>query len=125
MLKELSTIEIIKRLLDLVTITVPPALPAAMSIGVMFALRRLKKNKIYCISPPRVNLAGKVSKIVFDKTGTLTEEGLNVAGHRVMKSNYVFHPMVGHTSQLFEAEDTFWSSTEVYDVLRDWLSAPA
>ena len=67
---------IIDRSLDLVTITVPPALPAAMTIGTVFAINRLKSQKIYCISPPRVNVSGRVQLMVFDKTGTLTEDGL-------------------------------------------------
>lgn len=114
-----TTGEVIRRFFDLITITVPPALPAAMSMGVMFALRRLKRNQVYCISPPRVNLAGKISRIVFDKTGTLTEEGLNVSGHRVMKTNYVFYPIVENTKQLFEKEELFWSSSEIYEKIKD------
>jgi cation-transporting P-type ATPase 13A2 len=55
---------------------VPPALPAAMTVGTVFAINRLKKKKIFCISPPRVNVAGRVNLMVFDKTGTLTEDGL-------------------------------------------------
>jgi len=73
----------VKKCLDLITITVPPALPAAMSIGTSFALSRLKKKQIFCISPPRVNMAGKITVYCFDKTGTLTEEGLSVYGYRV------------------------------------------
>lgn len=68
--------------LDLITITVPPALPAAMSCGMIFAINRLKRIKIFCISPPRINVAGSVETFVFDKTGTLTEEGLSVLGFR-------------------------------------------
>ncbi len=66
----------IDRCLNLITITVPPALPAAMTAGTVFALGRLRKQKIFCISPPRVNVAGRVNMMVFDKTGTLTEDGL-------------------------------------------------
>ena len=47
-----------------------------MTVGIIFAINRLKKKKIYCISPPRVNIAGRVNIMVFDKTGTLTEDGL-------------------------------------------------
>jgi P-type E1-E2 ATPase len=47
-----------------------------MTVGIVFAIGRLKKQKIYCISPPRVNIAGRVNLMVFDKTGTLTEDGL-------------------------------------------------
>lgn len=68
--------EIVDRSLDLITITVPPALPAAMTVGTVLALSRLKKKKIFCISPPRVNISGRVNLMVFDKTGTLTEDGL-------------------------------------------------
>ena len=73
---------LIDRTLDLLTVTVPPALPAAMSCGIVFAISRLKKQDIFCISPPRVNMAGQIQNFVFDKTGTLTEEGLSVLGFR-------------------------------------------
>lgn len=72
----ISTFGIVDRSLDLVTITVPPALPAAMTAGTAFAISRLRKRKIFCISPPRVNVSGRVNLMVFDKTGTLTEDGL-------------------------------------------------
>ncbi len=39
-------------------------------------------NEIFCISPPKVNIAGKVTVMCFDKTGTLTEEGLDLYGFR-------------------------------------------
>ena len=71
---------VIIKALDLVTIAVPPALPAAIGIGVVFALSRLKECKIFWISPPWINAAGRVKSIVFDKTGTLTEDSLRFAG---------------------------------------------
>lgn len=74
---------IIVRALDVITIAVPPALPATLSIGTSFALARLKKKKIFCISPQRVNVGGKLDIMCFDKTGTLTEEGLDVLGVQV------------------------------------------
>ena len=73
---------IIIRALDLITIIVPPALPATLTIGTSFALSRLRKRQIFCISPNRVNVAGTVDVMCFDKTGTLTEEGLDVLGAR-------------------------------------------
>jgi cation-transporting ATPase 13A2 len=77
MLKQgLQVANIVDRSLDLITIAVPPALPAAMTAGTAFAINRLKKKKIFCISPPRVNVSGRVNLMVFDKTGTLTEDGL-------------------------------------------------
>ncbi|KAH3744076.1 HAD ATPase, P-type, family IC [Pelomyxa schiedti] len=66
--------------LDLITIIVPPALPLALTIGTINAVGRLKSRNVYCISPKRVNEAGKVQLMTFDKTGTLTEEGLEVVG---------------------------------------------
>ncbi|NXI86770.1 AT132 ATPase, partial [Rhipidura dahli] len=72
--------QIIIRALDLVTVIVPPALPAAMTVGTIYAQNRLKQQGIFCISPPRINLGGKLRLVCFDKTGTLTEEGLDVWG---------------------------------------------
>lgn len=77
---------IIVRALDLITIVVPPALPATLTIGTNFALARLKKKRIFCISPQRVNVGGKLDIMCFDKTGTLTEDGLDVLGIRVVSS---------------------------------------
>uniref|UniRef100_A0AAQ5YZW8 Cation-transporting P-type ATPase N-terminal domain-containing protein n=1 Tax=Amphiprion ocellaris TaxID=80972 RepID=A0AAQ5YZW8_AMPOC len=73
-------LELIIRSLDIVTIAVPPALPAAITTGTIYAQRRLKSQGIFCISPPRINICGKLSVFCFDKTGTLTEEGLDVWG---------------------------------------------
>ena len=75
---------LIKKCLDLITITVPPALPACLSIGSSFALSRLRKKGIFCISPQKINVAGKVNIMCFDKTGTLTDEGLSIHGFRVI-----------------------------------------
>lgn len=59
--------QIIIRALDLVTVIVPPALPAAMTVGTIYAQNRLKKRGIFCISPPRINLCGKIRLVCFDK----------------------------------------------------------
>uniref|UniRef100_A0A8V5H6P0 Cation-transporting ATPase n=1 Tax=Melopsittacus undulatus TaxID=13146 RepID=A0A8V5H6P0_MELUD len=59
--------QIIIRALDLVTVIVPPALPAAMTVGTIYAQNRLKKQGIFCISPPRINLCGKIRLVCFDK----------------------------------------------------------
>ncbi|KAJ3333841.1 hypothetical protein HDU76_002562 [Blyttiomyces sp. JEL0837] len=74
--------DIVVRALDLITIVVPPALPATMAVGISFSINRLRKMGIYCISPPRVNIGGKLEVMCFDKTGTLTEEGLDLLGFR-------------------------------------------
>ena len=45
--------ETVIRAFDVITIVVPPALPAALTVGTVYALQRLKKQQIYCISPQR------------------------------------------------------------------------
>ncbi|XP_026005469.1 probable cation-transporting ATPase 13A3 isoform X3 [Astatotilapia calliptera] len=75
--------------LDIVTITVPPALPAAMTAGIVYAQRRLKRVGIFCISPQRINMCGQLNVVCFDKTGTLTEDGLDLwAIHRAEDGSF-------------------------------------
>ncbi|XP_067322244.1 probable cation-transporting ATPase 13A5 [Anolis sagrei] len=64
----------------LLTVAVPPAIPAALTTGIVYAQRRLKKKKIFCISPQRINICGQINMVCFDKTGTLTEDGLDLWG---------------------------------------------
>ena len=71
----------------MITVVVPPALPATLSIGTSFAISRLRKVGIFCISPSRVNVSGKVNVCCFDKTGTLTEDGLDILGVRALERN--------------------------------------
>jgi len=59
---------IVLRALDLITIVVPPSLPLALTVGINFALVWLKHEKIFCIAPSRINMAGKVRLMCFDKT---------------------------------------------------------
>uniref|UniRef100_T1IVD7 Cation-transporting ATPase n=1 Tax=Strigamia maritima TaxID=126957 RepID=T1IVD7_STRMM len=66
--------------LDLITIVVPPALPAAMTVGTAYAQARLRKSNIYCIIPSAINISGCINCVCFDKTGTLTEDGLDMWG---------------------------------------------
>ena len=91
---------ILVRALDLITIVVPPALPATLTIGTNFALQRLRNKQIFCISPQRVNVGGKLDVVCFDKTGTLTEDGLDVLGVRV-----VSRPANRFTDILTQASD--------------------
>ncbi|CAG2057571.1 unnamed protein product, partial [Timema podura] len=74
----LSTIAL--EALDLITIVVPPALPAAMTVGRFYAQSRLETKGIYCISPRTINVSGSIDCVCFDKTGTLTEDGLDMWG---------------------------------------------
>ncbi|XP_066981982.1 polyamine-transporting ATPase 13A2-like [Macrobrachium rosenbergii] len=52
---------------DIVTIVNLPALPAAMTVGTYYAQSRLRKKGIFCISPPRINVSGKLKLVCFDK----------------------------------------------------------
>ncbi|KAH9492498.1 hypothetical protein Btru_025992, partial [Bulinus truncatus] len=91
--------EIVIRTLDLITIIIPPALPAALAVGMVFSQRRLKFKNIYCISPRSLNVCGTIDAVCFDKTGTLTEDGLNMHGVvRVEKNRFV--PIIKDTTQL-------------------------
>lgn len=90
---------IVIRALDLITVVVPPALPATMSIGISFAINRLRKQGIFCISPNRVIIGGKVDVFCFDKTGTLTADGLDVLGTRTVDLK------AGRFSELHETVD--------------------
>ena len=84
---DLSNHELSMRFLDLFTTAVPPALPACLSIGITYSLRRLKEKNIFCLDRDRINIAGGVNMIVFDKTGTLTEDYLDISGYVPIKIN--------------------------------------
>ena len=43
---------------DIITICVPPALPAAMTAGIILAQKRLELRNIFCISPRSINVSG-------------------------------------------------------------------
>ncbi|KAI0379960.1 hypothetical protein F5Y04DRAFT_282429 [Hypomontagnella monticulosa] len=110
---------IIVRALDLITIVVPPALPATLTIGTNFALSRLKKKQIFCISPQRVNVGGKLDVMCFDKTGTLTEDGLDVLGVRlVSRSTKRFDEVVSKASDLVPHSSLDAGPGDKYDVSR-------
>ncbi|XP_075058370.1 putative cation-transporting ATPase 13A4 [Mixophyes fleayi] len=88
--------EVVKKGLDVITIAVPPALPAALTAGIIYAQKRLEKSRIFCISPQRINLCGTVNLFCFDKTGTLTEDGLDLWGI-VPSSGYRFQDIISLT----------------------------
>ncbi|XP_055857682.1 polyamine-transporting ATPase 13A3 isoform X2 [Episyrphus balteatus] len=79
-LRGVDAVKIAVESLDLITIVVPPALPAAMTVGRFYAQQRLEKKNIFCISPRSINVSGSIDCVCFDKTGTLTEDGLDMWG---------------------------------------------
>ncbi|GAB1289161.1 Polyamine-transporting ATPase 13A2 [Apodemus speciosus] len=72
--------EIVIRALDLVTVVVPPALPAAMTVCTLYAQSRLRTRGIFCIHPLRINLGGKLRLVCFDKDRHPHGDGLDVMG---------------------------------------------
>ncbi|XP_063886478.1 polyamine-transporting ATPase 13A3-like isoform X4 [Scylla paramamosain] len=110
------------RTLDIVTIVVPPALPAAMTVGTYYAQSRLKKKAIFCISPPRINVSGKIKLVCFDKTGTLTEDGLEVWGVLEVKGTRLGSPVmdmstINYSSHLMAAMASCHSLTYLHGTL--------
>ncbi|GFO45210.1 cation-transporting ATPase, partial [Plakobranchus ocellatus] len=91
--------DIVLRTLDLITIAVPPALPAALAVCTVFSQRRLKSNAIFCISPRGINVCGTIDAVCFDKTGTLTEDGLDMHGV-VSVTKARFDPLIREASQM-------------------------
>lgn len=51
-----------------------------MSVGRMYAQKRLQRKNIFCIAPRSINVSGSIDCVCFDKTGTLTEDGLDMYG---------------------------------------------
>uniref|UniRef100_A0A8B9TCV0 Polyamine-transporting ATPase 13A3 n=1 Tax=Anas platyrhynchos TaxID=8839 RepID=A0A8B9TCV0_ANAPL len=99
-LKKVSHTIIIESL-DIITITVPPALPAAMTAGIVYAQRRLKKIGIFCISPQRINICGQLNL----GTGTLTEDGLDLWGiQRVENARFLLPEERACSESLLKSE---------------------
>ncbi|CAJ0586099.1 unnamed protein product, partial [Mesorhabditis spiculigera] len=90
--------KIIVRASDLITIVVPPALPAAITLVYANAQIRLKRKDIFCISPSTIPMCGSINTVCFDKTGTLTEDGLDFHTMRAVK------PAVTNAASHFGAE---------------------
>ena len=99
---ETSFKEIFLDAADLITIVIPPALPAAITIGSIYAEHRLKGKGIFCISPRTINVSGSVNCVCFDKTGTLTEDGLDLLGVIKAGSNNKFGAVLVKAAALIQ-----------------------
>ncbi|KAM4771097.1 putative cation-transporting ATPase 13A4 [Rhinophrynus dorsalis] len=64
----------------IITACIPPALPACLTVGILYSQKRLQKAGIFCLSTQRINVCGRLNIICFDKTGTLTEDGMELWG---------------------------------------------
>ena len=72
--------EVIFRYLDAISIAVPPALTACLTISTGISIERLKEKNIFVADTTRLNFAGVINTVCFDKTGTLTESNLQFLG---------------------------------------------
>uniref|UniRef100_A0A8C0GCV2 Cation-transporting ATPase n=1 Tax=Chelonoidis abingdonii TaxID=106734 RepID=A0A8C0GCV2_CHEAB len=65
--------ETVAMALLLFTVSVPPAIPAALTTGIVYAQKRLKNKKIFCISPQRINICGQINLVCFDKVRNILQ----------------------------------------------------
>lgn len=84
--------DVVAMALLLLTVAVPPAIPAALTTGTVYAQRRLKKKKIFCISPQRINICGQINLVCFDKVRRFLGHWKMVGAARNM-GYFFFHPI--------------------------------
>jgi cation-transporting ATPase 13A3/4/5 len=65
--RSIAASDVTIKALDLITIVIPPALPAALTVGKLYAQNRLQACKIYCINSRVINVAGSINCVCFDK----------------------------------------------------------
>jgi magnesium-transporting ATPase (P-type) len=80
-------IQLFKRIIDDLTVVIPPILPICMTFTSFYFHINLMRKNIFSISDIRMNAAGRMNIIILDKTGTLTEEGLDLYGFQTTKIN--------------------------------------
>jgi cation-transporting P-type ATPase 13A2 len=98
------------KVLDIITIAVPPSLPLALTIGLSYSSWRLSRKKIFCISPQRINVSGMINHVCFDKTGTLTFDSLNLLGILPIGETGQFQELIEKENIKIEASDIFHTS---------------
>jgi cation-transporting ATPase 13A3/4/5 len=84
-----TPLELVQKILDDLTIIIPPILPICMTFTSFYFHMNLNIKNISCISDKRMNAAGRSNIIVLDKTGTLTEEGLELYGFQTTHVNTI------------------------------------
>ncbi|KAM3930934.1 putative cation-transporting ATPase 13A4 [Leptodactylus fuscus] len=92
-----STTDTVLWSLLIITVSIPAALPAAVTVCILYSQTRLQRNGIFCLSAQRINMCGQLNIICFDKTGTLTEDGMELWGivpshERTFQEEYSFTP---------------------------------
>ncbi|KAK2505338.1 hypothetical protein MC885_002902 [Smutsia gigantea] len=89
--------------LILLTVTVPPVLPAALTTGIVYAQKRLKKKKIFCISPQRINILALLRKMGWTSGGWSL---LLTTGRHVVEEE---HGMGGEVHSFVSGKAVPWS----------------
>ena len=82
-----SASDVILTLLDSFTTTIPPSLPACLTVSVVYSFSRLRKKGFFCMEIKKINKVGSINTLIFDKTGTLTEDHLEIKGFITTKIN--------------------------------------
>ncbi|XP_065172018.1 probable cation-transporting ATPase 13A4 [Atheta coriaria] len=72
--------DLVIKTLDSITILLPAALPATLTIGKLYALKNLKKKDIFCTNSKVLTCCGSIDVVCLDKTGTITEDNLDFIG---------------------------------------------
>ena len=109
---------VITRDISPMTLAVPAILPVVMIIGIQYSLYKLRQDGIYCITPLKINTAGRVSILVFDKTGTLTIEGLEAVGYKVVNQKD-FQDTLKDPDKLVEDNEIWKDRSKYQDVMDD------
>ncbi|OBZ67235.1 hypothetical protein A0H81_12899 [Grifola frondosa] len=94
---------ILLRALDLITVVVPPALPATLSIGTSFAIGRLRKSGIFCISPSRVKCSWTNQQRNTGRFGELIEDIHDLPGSGV-KASFLYALATCHSLKMVDGE---------------------
>ena len=69
-----TAFEMVITYLDLIFTSIPPTLPTLLSVGINFAMHRLKNYDVACVLPSNILTGGKVDTIVLEGSHALGKE---------------------------------------------------
>ena len=78
--RNLKKYEILLKLLDIITIIVPPIFPICINLGINNSIKRLKKQNIKCLNKEKINISGTIDTICFEPTDILCEDNIYFGG---------------------------------------------
>lgn len=91
--------EVALHFFDAITIAVPPALTACLTVATAISISRLRLGDIFVSDTSRVNYAGMIQAVCFDKTGTLTENTLRLDAVFTIDDNETNEEMIEYRMQ--------------------------